>query len=271
MDLLVSKLLYGAAIFAAAFVGGLLPLRTPDGNPSGRGFARGNALSAGILLGIGLVHMLPEADEKWRGIVPDYPVAFVVAAVAFLAILFVEHVLLPPHVHGMTEGIGHGRSELPDELGAHLQTQYLYAYALLIALSIHSLVAGAALGMQQEAAGAVAIFIGMVAHKLTEGFALGVSLTRNRVGRTAAIGFLALFAFATPAGIIAGALTSDVLDIASAHGLDACFVALAAGTFIYIASLDIITEEFTHGGDRGAKWCLAVLGLVLSALLALWL
>jgi zinc transporter 1/2/3 len=271
MDLLGSKLFYGAAIFSAALFGGWLPLRTPDGSPPGIGFARGNALAAGILLGIGLVHMLPEADEKWRGIVPDYPVAFVLAAVAFLAILFVEHVLLPPHRHGVTEGIGHGRSELPDELGVHLQAQYLYAYALLIALSIHSVVTGAALGMQQEAASAVAIFVAIIAHKVTEGFALGVSLTRNHVRKATALVFLAVFAFTTPAGIIAGALVSDVLDISAAHGLDACFLALASGTFIYIAALDIITEEFTHGGDRGAKWWLAVLGLALSALLALWL
>lgn len=271
MDVIGAKVLYSIGIAGAALLGGWLPLRRSGAAASGLAFARGNALAAGILLGIGLVHMLPEADAMWRDIVPDYPVAFVLAAVAFLAILFVEHVLLPPHVHGVSEGIGHGRTELPDELGAHLRTQYLYAYALLIALSIHSVIAGAALGMQQETTSAFAIFVAIIAHKTTEGFALGVSLTRNRVGGSAALIFLGLFALATPAGILAGSLAADVLEIGSAQGLDACFLALAAGTFIYIASLDIITEEFTHGGDRGAKWCLAVLGLALSALLALWL
>jgi zinc transporter 1/2/3 len=271
MHLTEAKLAYGLAIVIAALAGGWLPLRTSGRAPSGLAFARGNALAAGLLLGIGLVHMLPEADAMWRAIVPDYPVAFVLAAAAFLAILFVEHVLLPPHEHGVAEGIGHGRTELPDELGAHLRTQHLYAYALLIALSFHSVIAGAALGMQQDNASALAIFLAIVAHKTTEGFALGVSLTRNRVERSAAIVLLALFAFATPAGILAGSLASDVLDIAAARDLDAGFLALAAGTFIYIASLDIITEEFTHGGDRGAKWCLAVVGLVLSSMLAAWL
>jgi zinc transporter 1/2/3 len=271
MGLLFSKFLFGIATFAAAFIGAWLPLRHADGALAGQSLPRANALAAGILLGIGIVHMLPEADEAWRAIVPDYPVAFVLAAVAFLAILFVEHVLLPPHSHGPQEGIGHGRSELPDEFGAHVQTQYLYAYALLVALSIHSVVAGAALGMQQEAASAIAIFVAIIAHKTTEGFALGVSLTRNGVRGSGGVFVAVLYGFTTPVGILAGVAATDMLEIGSATGLDATFVALAAGTFIYIASLDIITDEFTHGGDRATKWCLAVLGLGLSALLALWL
>lgn len=271
MSLFVSKLLFGIATFAAAFVGGWLPLRQARTSAHGQSLQRGNALAAGILLGMGIVHLLPEADAAWRAIVPGYPVAFVLAAVAFLAILFVEHVLLPPHHHGVHEGIGHGRTELPDEFGVHVQSQYLYAYALLIALSIHSFVSGAALGMQHEAAKAFAIFVAIVAHKTTEGFALGVSMTRNRVGGPMALVFLTLFASTTLIGILAGMLVTDALDGSAARGLDACFLSLAAGTFIYIAALDIITEEFTHGGDRGTKWCLALVGLALTALLALWL
>lgn len=271
MTLFASKLIFGMAAFAAAFAGGWLPLRQARDNLHQRSLQRGNALAAGILLGIGIVHLLPEADAGWRAIVPDYPVAFVLAAAAFLAFLFVEHVLLLPDHHGAHEGIGHGRSELPEEFGAHVHSHYLYAYALLVALSIHSFISGAALGMQHEAAKAFAIFVAIVAHKTTEGFALGVSMTRNRVRGAAAYVFLILFACTTPVGIIAGAVVADVVAVGAARGLDACFLALAAGTFIYIAALDIITDEFTHGGDRGAKWCLAVLGLGLSALLALWL
>jgi len=271
MDLLGSKLFFGIAIFVAALVGGWLPLRRSGEAPSGTTFARGNALAAGILLGIGLVHMLPEADAEWRRIVPDYPVAFLFAALAFLAILFVEHVLLPPQAHGAHEGIGHGRRELPDELGAHLQTQFLYAYALLIALSIHSLVEGAALGTQEQMSSAIAIFVAILVHKTTEGVALGVSLTRNRVSEAAAFVILIVFACVTPLGIVVGSLASQALDGSTPGSLRAGLLAIGAGTFVYIASLDIITEEFTHSGDRVAKWCLAMLGLGLSALLALWL
>jgi zinc transporter 1/2/3 len=271
MTLLVSKLLFGVATFAAAFFGGWLPLRQAQTSVDPRSLQRGNALAAGILLGIGIVHLLPEADTAWRAIMPDYPAAFVLAAVAFLAILFVEHVLLPPHHHKAHEGIGHGRTELPDEFGAHVQTQYLYAYALLIALSIHSFVSGAALGMQHEAAKAFTIFVAIIAHKTTEGFALGVSMTRNNVHAPVALVFLILFASTTLVGIIAGVLVTDLFEAGAARGLEAGFLAFAAGTFIYIASLDIITEEFTHGGDRWTKWCLALFGLALTALLALWL
>ena len=116
-----------------------------------------------------------------------------------------------------------------------------------------------------------AIFVAIVVHKTTEGVALGVSLTRNRVRGAAAVIFLIVFACVTPIGIVAGSAAAGALDSSSAHGLAASLLAMGAGTFVYIASLDIITEEFTHSGDRVAKWCLAMLGLGLSAVLAYWL
>ena len=43
-----------------------------------------------------------------------------------------------------------------------------------------------------------------------------------------------------------------------------------AGTFIYVAVLDIIDEELTKEGDKILKFSLIVAGIVLMALLALW-
>jgi zinc transporter ZupT len=45
---------------------------------------------------------------------------------------------------------------------------------------------------------------------------------------------------------------------------------LAAGTFIYVAVLDIIEEEFSIPGNELLKFISIVLGLGLMALLAVW-
>ena len=48
-------------------------------------------------------------------------------------------------------------------------------------------------------------------------------------------------------------------------------VALAAGTFIYIAALDLIRDEFLRPGSAWVKWCWTALGLVFMSLLAFWI
>lgn len=53
------------------------------------------------------------------------------------------------------------------------------SYALLIVLSIHSIIAGMALGTETAIVGAVVILVAILAHKGTEAFALGVSLLRG--------------------------------------------------------------------------------------------
>ena len=61
------------------------------------------------------------------------------------------------------------------------------------------------------------------------------------------------------------ALSGSVVNL-----IEGCFDALAAGTFIYVAVLDIIDEELTKEGDKILKFSLIVAGIVLMALLALW-
>ena len=54
------------------------------------------------------------------------------------------------------------------------------------------------------------------------------------------------------------------------HHHAAAFLALAAGTFIYISTLDILQDEFLRPGSRWAKWLSAALAVALMALLSLW-
>lgn len=269
-----------AAILATGWIGGLVPLARGKRRGGERFLSWGSAFAAGIFLGTGLILMLGEADRQWQALGWDYPIALVLAAVGFAAILLLEHVLLPepvheivhthaaeghahgPH-HGEPGGHGHGRRTGVDPVSA-------YPYFLIAALSIHSLIAGVALGAQDGFRGIVALFLALVAHKMTEGFALGISLARADIGSRRAHGLLALFAGMTPLGIAVGLAASELLRGGPERLVDAIFLALAAGTFIYIASLDILQDEFLRPGSRFVKWLFAVAGLTVTALLALW-
>ena len=52
----------------------------------------------------------------------------------------------------------------------------------------------------------------------------------------------------------------------------AWFKAVAAGTFLYVATLDIVREEFFPGGsNRGRRLIWAILGAGIMALVAIWM
>ena len=264
MGLTSLKLLLMLVILAAAWVGGLIPLRR-ESEDSPRLLSWGNAFAAGIFLGIGLIHMLGEASTNWKSLGYRYPMAPLLAGGAFLVLLWLEHVALAKRAHSSIE-----RRVIDSEIGGD-PVVALYPYALLVALSVHSFILGASMGAQKVAANVGVIFFAIAAHKSTAAFALGVSLARNHVPRTRARRLVGLFALTTPIGIIVGVLVTNALTGRDQTVFDAVFLSLAAGSFIYIATFDIIRDEFLQPGPRGAKWLLAAIGFGLTGVLALWL
>lgn len=260
------KLAFAAAVLAAGALGGAIPLSRRDDGQGARFLGLGNAFAAGIFLGAGLIHMLPDAGEAWRELGWQYPLGYLLAALAVLAMLLFEHVLLPESAHEMV----HAPSGEPFAHAAEIGGRGggLTPYAVLTALSIHSFLAGLALGAQSAVADALVIFIAIVAHKSTAGFALGVSLVRNRMAATRAWRLLLLFALATPLGILVGAGLGDALADSAQLVFEATFLSLAAGTFIYVALLDILRDEFLGPGGLWAKWLLVAAGTAAMGVLA---
>jgi len=261
------KLVLLLALLATALLCGALPLwrRGGEDAASRRLLEWGNAFAAGVFLGAGFGHMLPDATAAWAQLGWHYPVGQLLAAAAIVLMLLFEHVLPPEDAHHAM----HAPSA--DRFGAHDEHAGPpgAVYATLTALSIHSLLEGLALGAQRELRSALVIFAAILAHKSMEGFALGVSLARRALPDARAPALLALFAAATPVGIVAGA-TVGALEGPTRLVLEATFLSLAAGTFAYVATLDILREEFHEPGGRFAKWVWVVAGVAVMALLALW-
>ena len=259
-DDLLFKLCAAGAILGVGLGGGLLARVCAAGPRSAQLFSLGNAFAGGVFLGAGLIHMLPDARAGFSQLLGshDYPWFAVAAAAGFLVILFLERVCAGQtgHTH-----VAPG-TDMPERL--------LYPYVLMLVLSLHSVITGIALGTETTIAQAVVILIAVLAHKGTAAFALGVSMLRAHLppGRFARM--IAMFALMTPAGIVLGCGAMRILSGRTEQAFEALFDALAAGTFLYVAVVDILGEEFAHHVDRWLKFLLVLLGLGLMALVAIW-
>lgn len=238
MSPLAIKIIAGLAILAVAIIGGMIPILVAKQQASRRYLSLGNALAGGIFLGVGFVHLLPEADEALRGVV-DYPLAPLLAALGVGLLLLIDRVVL----EGRNSMLG--QDEGPTR-------QPFYAFVLLIVLSVHSIVAGMALGLQPEAAAALVVMFGILFHKGSAAFALIV--TAHAAGNRALWQTLALFSVMTPVGIVLGTVVGEVLEGRAALVFEGSFNALAAGTFVYVAVMDVLDSELSRERDRVAHY-----------------
>lgn len=255
MGMLEVKLASVAVIFVSGLIGGTLPLRFDESERSKRLLGLGNGFAGGIFLGAGLLHMLSDAQENFSSFALHYPVALFVAGGGFLAVLFLEMVALQ------------GREDVADMSSGKTS---VYPYLLIVVLSVHSLIAGTALGLETSVAASFAILVAIIAHKGSAAFALGVSLEAARFERRRLIAMVAFFSCMTPLGVLAGFFCSRILEGQTAVLVEAIFDALAAGSFVYVAVLDIIEEAFADKVDLGAKFLVLMAGFLGMALLAIW-
>ena len=259
---LLIKLAALILIFAVGLSGGLIAFGAHKSDRAEVYFSLGSAFAGGIFLGAGLLHMLPDAIGALSGVFAgvEFPLAFLFAGVGFLIILFIEKILFGD-VHGL-----HDAAEALTGKGAAVS-----AYALAVILSVHSILAGAALGTENTITGSIVIFIAIFAHKGAAGFALITDFQRGGIPRAEGMRVLVLFAAMTPLGILLGAGLDHMLEARSGRLIEGLFDSLAAGTFIYISTMEIIGEEFVGTARLAEKFCLLTAGLALMAVIALWL
>jgi len=229
--------------------------------------AYGNSFAGGVLLAAGLIHLLADASHGFTSAYPNlnYPAAYAVATLAFILVLGLERVI--------PRAIEAGSAKLDPESAAMLDAGNkggIAPYLLLVTLSIHSLIAGVTLGIS-SAAGAGVLLVAIIAHKGAAGFALGSTFREAAIRPRTRIPALLVFVGSTPLGIILGGVAIDMFGQGSGSA-EAWFKAVAAGTFLYIATLDIVREEFFPGGsNRGQRLIWATLGAGLMALVAIWM
>jgi len=139
-------------------------------------------------------------------------------------------------------------------------------YLLMVVLSIHSVIAGFALGVQSSIDYVYAIFFAILSHKWVESFALGVSLVKNKVSRKMLIKCIILYSCMVPCGIVIGIILSYVVSGQASNIIQAFVGGIAAGTFIYIALVDVLLVEFAVARDKWWKYLLTLFGFTVITL-----
>ena len=281
MSLLAVKIIAALATLLVGILGGIIPRLAARRQKSRRFLSLGNALAGGIFLGAGFIHLLPEAAEALEEVV-DYPLAALLAALGVGMLLLIDRV-----VFESARALGSAQPAAT--------RQPIYPVVLLVVLSIHSIIAGIALGLEPEVAASVLVMLGILFHKGSAAFALMVSAHSAGADSRRLTLILSVFVVMTPLGILVGTVAANLLEGTAATVIEGCFNALAAGTFIYVAVLDVIDAEMSRFDDRVArfvssalmgegdvampvqdrdrflKFVLVIAGLASMAVLAIWM
>lgn len=199
----------------------------------------GDPLAGGVFLGAGLLHMLPDAVDGYLAQGVRYPWPFVICGSVALSLLLLQR-------------LGSG-SRAPASLS-------LFAAA---ALSIHSLLAGAALGGTSGKAALILLFVALIAHKGAASFSLSRLLAQSQMSRGWAITVQCGFIFALPLGVGLGAAATH-LEHGSSIVVPA-ILAAGAGTFLYFGGMH---RPDTTDANIWAKSAMAILGFAVMAVVA---
>ena len=125
---------------------------------------------------------------------------------------------------------------------------------LVATLSLHSLLEGVAIGLQDEVQNAVTIFVAVLFHKSLMAFSMGTNLVHSNQAVKKIIAAAAIFAFASPIGIAAGLIIKSTGgDDSATELMTAILQAIATGTFLYITFFEVLVKEFEGHGNRFAK------------------
>lgn len=139
------------------------------------------------------------------------------------------------HVHG------HGHIH-PPNISESMIVSSLRGLLVVLALSLHELFEGLAVGLESESSQVWYMFGAVSAHKLVLAFCVGVELIVTRTRLWLAILYVVTFAIVSPIGIGIGILVSSEDNLASAIP-SAILQGLASGTLLYVVFFEILSKE----------------------------
>jgi len=244
-------------ILAGTFAGGFLPLFRPERARVHRGFPLGQAFAAGVFLALALTMMLPSSFHLFSHAFPkfDYPVGSFIAILAFLFLLFLEHMV--------------GRIQNTSGKGENDPSPPIIPIIMTCMIAIPSFFLGTALGISSTG-GAVFILIAILAHKSSAGFALALKMVRSSLPRRKVFLLFIGFAFATPLGIIVGQQVHTLLGAHAMVVTKAFVLAIASGVFLYMSTLhELKNTPLIVDCSNRKGFFVAVVGFVLTAMVRL--
>ncbi|XP_063001674.1 zinc transporter ZIP1 isoform X2 [Elgaria multicarinata webbii] len=134
---------------------------------------------------------------------------------------------------------------------------------LLLALSLHSIFEGLAVGLQEGGTQALEICLALLVHKGAIAFSLSLKLLQGRLRPRAVAACLVLFAVMSPLGIGLGVALTESPAAALPRLSRSVLEGLATGTFVYITFLEILPHELGSSEQRILKVIVLLAGFAL--------
>eukprot|EP01095_Lingulamoeba_sp_RSL-Kostka_P003268 TRINITY_DN1426_c0_g1_i1.p1 TRINITY_DN1426_c0_g1~~TRINITY_DN1426_c0_g1_i1.p1 ORF type:complete len:358 (-),score=61.83 TRINITY_DN1426_c0_g1_i1:884-1957(-) len=139
-------------------------------------------------------------------------------------------------------------------------------FLLTLILSIHSIMIGIVIGIQQYVPDTISLFVGIALHKWVESLILGTSLIRSSLSQKSRAKISLLYSIMIPIGIVIGMLLLIIMSGDSLDWVVATFSGIAGGSFLYISLVDIILEELQRKGNPYIKFTGCVLSFMVMTL-----
>lgn len=269
-------IIYCLLILLVSVAGGLIPLVV---RLTHQRMQLAISLVAGVMLGVGLLHMLPHALLEAPG---HTNVVFACVLGGFLTMFFIERFFcFHHHDIPMPEGeagAGGHNHEAESHRREHAspgierntrgEKHRLSWVGASIGLTLHTIIAGIALAASIEAESrgahitAVAgfgTFLAIVLHKPFDAMTITTLMTLGDLKKSSAHLVNGLFALMVPVGV--GLFYLGLSHASDGGSLVAYALAFSAGTFLCVSMSDLLPELQFHAHDRVALSMSLLLGL----------
>lgn len=90
---------------------------------------------------------------------------------------------------------------------------------------------------------------------------------KSRMPNKKILRMIVLFSSVTPLGILIGMLLQTVLQGSTAAIISSILISFAAGTFLYVAIVEVIVEEFEKSEKKWTKLNLLLIGFAFMSVL----
>lgn len=137
------------------------------------------------------------------------------------------------------------------------------ATVLIVALSLHMVFEGLALGLQDKVPAIWTLLIVISVHKSIVAASVGLKLNDVMKRMTQICFCLFMFSLVTPLGIVIGILINSLT--ATENMVSGIMECVATGSFLYVTFFEILQREFVHEHHNLTKVVLAFVGFGVSA------
>ena len=276
-----------AILFLLTLFAGLLPLKIRGSHTCARQrfLSYCNCFAGGVFFATCLLDLLPMIREKYQQAftlagIPHtaFPVAEFTTCIGFFLVLTVEQIVHSCHdtsfLHGSHDSHnprqpllgknqrredGFFRSNSSSSSLVHVHPQHsapessMRVYILILALSLHSVFEGVALGLITDVDRLAQIAGAIVIHKSIIAFSLSVNLVQHEMQTKTIFKSAILFSIMAPIGIGIGIAVLQNTSQLSSSFSSGILQGIANGTFLFVTFFEIFQRELQANGNQLLK------------------